>query len=170
MAERQLDWELGDDRIVLRADGRAVYDDSLDHWENAVLRLLTIDDQLGRAWCEAAARELHAAAPREMSGADVLAGLGAAWREVKPAPVEDDRALLDRARAHDPALSVVWATSLPHDAGAAVVGPANHGRLVEASTGRCFDAPPMEYEEEYFEGGVDGLGYGAYEQQYDWRM
>lgn len=166
-------WRITDDVVALDFDGSTAFEDSSDHWYNGVLRLLSLDDETARSWCEATAsrsRAEHGVTPGLLSTPAFAEVLAESWRQVRPASraASQDEVLL-RARKHGPT-DQVFATALPHDASAAVVGDSDpaHGRLVDAATGQLLEAPA--YEETYFEGNVDGVGYGAYEAQADWRM
>jgi 2-polyprenyl-3-methyl-5-hydroxy-6-metoxy-1,4-benzoquinol methylase len=66
----------------------------------------------------------------------------------------------------------IWASSIGADTTVAVIGNGflQHGVLVTTAGGVPRISPPPAYEEQYFEGEVDSLGYGKYLEQYDWRM
>lgn len=175
MGSLELEWIDEADKVTLRAGDEVAFSDSLDHWRNAFLRLLNLTDEDARGWCESAAMRARAVLERslfDLPYTNLVEILKASWTERRPTKSTDAQTLLDRMRIVDPSVDVVWATSLPHDETAGVVGssaPA-HGRLFDTERGDFFKSRPVVYEEEYFDGGVEGLGYGASHAQSDWRM
>jgi SAM-dependent methyltransferase len=173
MPSPDLEWKVDGDSVVLACDGSIGFADSFDHWENGLLRLLGISDSDARAWCEEAARisvERYGRVPSALAYEPFVDAVGDAWRRCFPPPEIDADALLRAARRHNANFSSVWAVSLPHGEGAAVVGTDDpeHGQLVDVATGALIAA--ASYEEDYFEGEVEGLGYGSYSRQGDWRL
>ena len=150
---------------VASPEGTIVYEDSRDHFENGVLRLLGLSDGEFARWLEAA----------EAAGeSDLLAALAAGFRTVRPGPATPDGA----GRPVDPGpageAGRIWHASIAESPGhgfaldlegtfAWLVRPDGEGFRREVQ-------PPV-YEETYFEDAAPGTGgYGSYGDQAPWRM
>ena len=169
----KLEWVSDDVQVRLLADGQPAFQGSADHWGNAFLRLLNISDEDGRKFCESVATwsaEERGCPPSELSEVDFYAALQHGWSVAAGGQVEDPE-LLKRTQSWNGSLDTVWATRIAGNDDIAVVGQVSpaHGWLVDVDSGQTVREIPVEYEEEYFEGSVKGLGYGSYADQYDWR-
>ena len=165
-------WSRTDNSIECHADGRMLFSDTVDHWDNGVRRLLDFDETRGRTWVEgvlsAAARpfpdcdaEEKIAALRR--GTHEFYGIGDAAESWSA----DDRAGID---VFGLKADRQWVRGIGREMGVEVIGPGRieHGMLVDRATRQPAKAPI--YEEQYFEGKTHGLGYGNYLAQTDWRM
>ena len=161
MPPPDLQWQNDDASVVLTGNGEVGFSDTRDHWENGVIRLLGISDADARAWCEEVMRvsfERYSRSPQALGYEAFVDAVGSGWRRCFPSPAIDSDALLLAAQRHNPSFTSVWADALAHEDGAAVVGTDDpeHGRLVDATSGALVE--PAEYEEEYFEGEIEGVG------------
>lgn len=150
---------------VASPDGTIAYEDSRDHFENGVLRLLGLTGDDFARWLAAA----------ERSGAgDLLASLAAGFREIRPdppAPAVDGRPV-DAGPSGEPGR--IWHAAIAENPGVGFALDAQ-GTLAwlvrpEGDGFRREVAPPV-YEESYFEDAAAGTGgYGSYGEQAPWRM
>jgi 2-polyprenyl-3-methyl-5-hydroxy-6-metoxy-1,4-benzoquinol methylase len=143
--------------------GELGYSDSLDHFENGLLRLMNLDRAQFMRWLELAE---HA------DGCDTLERLRDGWSQLRtvprahtPGPVGCGPAGLEGRMWHE-----AIAESPSH--GVAVCDEARHGWLVRWDGERwARETEPPRYEEEYFEGDkLHAGGYGEYAAQADWRL
>jgi 2-polyprenyl-3-methyl-5-hydroxy-6-metoxy-1,4-benzoquinol methylase len=163
-------WIRTNDRIVCQREGWAFFSDTVDHWDNAVRRLLNFDEARGRAWVESVIDALpeRGASPVELilalkQGTCAFYGPVAEtepWNVMEYASLDVFGRQVDRC----------WVRGVGKEPGVEIVGSSEieHGILVERATHR--PAKPPVYEEQYFEGRTHGLGYGNYAAQTDWRM
>jgi 2-polyprenyl-3-methyl-5-hydroxy-6-metoxy-1,4-benzoquinol methylase len=168
----KIDWSQTADRVECRAGSQALFADTVDHWKNAVQRLLDFDEERARRWVEGVV--MATAGPFSEAGAEEkITALRAGTRRFLGLAEEPDTAPTEEYEG----LSVFglpvdrrWVRGVGQALGAEVVGPAaiTHGILVDRGTRR--PAQPPVYEEQYFEGQTHGLGYGNYLAQSDWRM
>lgn len=165
-------WTRTKENIVCERDGVVWFSDTVDHWDNAVRRLLNFDEARGQAWVEQVLRSLPRPTP-ECAAAEVIAALESGtrsfykigqdtepWAPARYAELDVFGSRVDRR----------WTDGVGMDVGFEIVGSNDleHGVLVSRETRR--PAKPPVYEEQYFEGKTHGLGYGNYVAQTDWRM
>lgn len=176
-AESALIWTEQAGRLRAAGEGLTVFDDSVDHWDNGVLRLMQWSQEQGRAFVETAL--MHAGGAKAWSAMGVeekLTALGGAARQWAPEPSESlawSTADLKGAQALGRALDKYWTRAIAGNAQWAMAGTATpaHGLLLaRAADGKAVAAHAPVYEEAYFEGGQGGYGYGKLEAQSDWRM
>ena len=171
-------WTQDDAAVVRRnADGSIFFEDSLDHWDNALVRLSGFHDAALKAWIEAAQERTAAVGARRLS--DLPAGAQSSI--LRHAAVETlgvaheaniDRECVDgRAGALGHAPTTIYADRIP-GTDYAVVGPpgAVLGWLVDIDTLEPPQGETVEYEEDYFEGSGEREGYGEYLNQQGWRL
>ena len=171
-------WQRSVDRITCVANGGdVIFDDSVDHWQNAVCRLLGWNDDTVRAWIEASV----AAAPagRKFSSLCVdekITALATGARCLFDGRSESASGLEPQTFAGlnvlDQTVDRIWVRGMRDDPGVAVVGSGalGHGILVRTPENGGGAVPPTVYEEDYFEGGIHGTGYGDYRAQMAWRL
>lgn len=145
--------------------GIVVYEDSVDHFENALLRLMNLDRAMFDRWLTLA----------EEAEGDVLARLSAAWRELKPlARPEGVPATGASAVGPHGEVGRLWHAAIAESpAFGVVVDSAGELGWLARWDGRSFvrETEPPVYEEEYFEGDkLQAGGYGAYTEQAGWRL
>ena len=140
------------------------YDDSVDHFENGLLRLLNLSRVEFERWLELA----------EAAEGELLKRLTTGWRQLRPAPEAvgppsgpvGPGPLGMSGRIWHPAIaeSPAWGTAISDDDA--------HAWLVRWDGERwTYEREPPEYEEEYFEGDkLQAGGYGDYTAQADWRL
>jgi 2-polyprenyl-3-methyl-5-hydroxy-6-metoxy-1,4-benzoquinol methylase len=146
--------------VELTSPGGAIsYQDTLDHFENGLLRLLNLDQPEFERWLELAEHE----------DGDLVERLGRAWQRLRPfsppegipaaAPV-DEGELLHASIVESPGYGIGRS---PSEA---------IGWLVRWDSGRfARELSPPDYEEEYFEGDkLSAGGYGDYAGQAGWRL
>jgi 2-polyprenyl-3-methyl-5-hydroxy-6-metoxy-1,4-benzoquinol methylase len=149
-----------------------VFEDTVEHWQNAVLRLLNLTDPAGRAWVEAVAAEAMAEGSEPFScrtPEERLRILERAWpHSAGPSPSLGDCSL----RALGAPVDTTWFSAIQNDSSARVVGSRarRHGVLSELRDGRWELVKPPPYEEAYFEGSAPGVGYQGYREQGSWRL
>jgi 2-polyprenyl-3-methyl-5-hydroxy-6-metoxy-1,4-benzoquinol methylase len=145
-----------------------VFADSLEHWREAVLRLLNLSDPAGRVWVEAVAAE----AEKHLKE-DALDTLRRASARIFPRHPGNTLPLAGQSTLpFDAAIDHVWYRGMGRDPNFCVVGSRafQHGVLAQCVDGRWSLVKPLPYEEEYFEGNKSGLGYGSYRAQAGWRL
>jgi SAM-dependent methyltransferase len=165
-------WSCTDTVVECRAGERVLFSDTVDHWNNAVRRLLDFDEARARAWVES----VLSAAPRSFPDCDAEEKIAALCQGTQRFFAIESAA--EAWNASDYAgLNVFglkadrrWVHGVGRELGVELIGPASieHGMLVERATRQPAKAPI--YEEQYFEGKTHGLGYGNYLGQSDWRM
>jgi 2-polyprenyl-3-methyl-5-hydroxy-6-metoxy-1,4-benzoquinol methylase len=144
--------------------GSIRYEDSRDHFENGLLRLLGFDLSTFEAWLEASERS---------RAGDILTRLREGFAGVRPA--------LTAALDHRPvepgplgARGQLWHPKIAEspDFGVARSEDGAWGWLVREAEGAwAFETSPPEYEESYFEGDAKVAGgYGEYSAQAGWRL
>lgn len=168
----KLDWSQTSDGVECRSGSEVLFADTVDHWKNAVQRLLGFDEGKARGWVEAVVTATNGSFAAA-SAAERIAALRAGTRRFLGIAEEQDAAPANEY----PGLEVFglpvdqrWVRGVGDELGVEVVGPARiaHGILVDRKLGG--PAKPPVYEEQYFEGQTHGLGYGNYLAQSDWRM
>ncbi len=176
-AESALKWSEQDGRLRAVDDGLTVFDDSVEHWTNGVLRLMQWSPEAGRAFVEAALEHAGGSGPWMRSGVEVKIGaLGKAAQQLAPEPSESRAWSADDLKglsALGRGLDKFWTRAITGNAQWALAGttaPAHGLLLARAADGKAGVAQAPVYEEAYFEGGQGGYGYGKLEAQSDWRM
>jgi 2-polyprenyl-3-methyl-5-hydroxy-6-metoxy-1,4-benzoquinol methylase len=159
--------DIAGERVALRSSGGAIgYEDSLDHFENGLLRLMHLDREAFVRWLDLA----------ERSGeTDLLPQLRAGWRALRPlrqpAGVPGDGPV-DPGPGGTPGR--VWLPTIfeTPEYGVGLSDEEQLAWLVRWDGERfARESEPPEYEEEYFEGDqLNAGGYGAYTEQAAWRL
>jgi 2-polyprenyl-3-methyl-5-hydroxy-6-metoxy-1,4-benzoquinol methylase len=164
-------WQTDDTGVRYLHGGAVLFEDTLDHWQNAILRLLALDDANARCWVET----VITSAPRSWAESDDLtraSAIAAGTRKYYGwADVDDWKAAgYTGVDALGATVDRLFIRGIMRDDSVEIVGNSvlGHGILVSRTTRRPL-APPV-YEEQYFEGNEHGLGYGNYHGQTDWRM
>lgn len=175
--EAALVW--GEDAGRLRAKQGAwtVFDDSAEHWSQGVLRLMQWSEAEGRGFVEAAVLEAGGAgAWAQAAYPEKVGALSRAGAKAWPEPAASANWSASDLKALRPLgrdLDTYWTRALAADASLAVAGtlaPAHGVLLQRTAQGSVALAEAPAYEEEYFEGGQGGYGYGQLEAQSGWRM
>ncbi len=145
--------------------GRITFHDSEDHFHNALLRLLNLDEAEFLEWLERADR----------ADGDLLLQLATGWQELRPLEIPE----FDHGRESECASpwgapgTVLHATlAESRENGIAISADATIGWLIAWHEGRPerVTDPPL-YEEDYFEGDLAiAGGYGSYSEQAGWRL
>lgn len=169
-----LTWTISEDTITARDGDAVVYRDSVDHWKNAVCRLLGLTDDQGRAWVERVATTTRALSGKPFGDTpidDALDVLRVASHAHFAIP---ERApALPKTSGPSGAVADVWyATTMREAPDFAVAGSAKHehGWLVDTRAAHERLVETVDYDESYFEGETHGLGYGKYLEQQGWRL
>jgi 2-polyprenyl-3-methyl-5-hydroxy-6-metoxy-1,4-benzoquinol methylase len=169
-------WFEGEGRVRCEAEGRVLFDDSAEHWREALLRLMCWTPEQCRSFVEESVSA--AGGPAAWAAAATEARLKAMVRAaaaLSPEPAasaswqQQDLVGLEFLGAP---LSKFWTRALGGNAALALAGtdqPA-HGVLLRRADGRAHPAAAPIYEEEYFEGSQDGYGYGKLREQSGWRL
>jgi 2-polyprenyl-3-methyl-5-hydroxy-6-metoxy-1,4-benzoquinol methylase len=173
----EMHWISDQDRVVCRGDRGVVFEDTAEHWREAVLRLLNLTEETGQAWVEAVADEAQdhsEIAFLDQSPDQRIEILARASRRTFPSPAPGNIALdLDPAiRVLGTPLDQVWCRGLRDDPAYAIVGNRDiqHGILMQLRAGVWERVTPIPYEEAYFEGDQIRVGYGGYRAQASWRL
>ena len=172
-----LDWRREEGRVTAGAEGRLVFTDSAEHWDQGVLRLMQWSPDQGRAFVEASVAKAGGPGPWLGAGAAgriraLAAAANEAWPEPPAAKDWAPQALLGFHALGVP-LDRFWTRALAGDASLAMAGSSRleHGLLLRRQEdGPVAVAEAPAYEEAYFEGGQGGYGYGQLEAQSDWRL
>jgi 2-polyprenyl-3-methyl-5-hydroxy-6-metoxy-1,4-benzoquinol methylase len=174
MTSTELEWVSTPDRVACVTPQGAVFDDTAEHWREALLRLLNLSDEQGRAWVESVAALSLAADSRpffDRPPEDRLKVVARASQCVFRCPPGAEFPSL-AATALGAPIDHVWFRGMREDPSYAVVGnrQLQHGILAHQQQGRWQLVKPMPYEEEYFEGNQLGVGYGRCREQAAWRL
>jgi SAM-dependent methyltransferase len=137
--------------------GGIVFDDTRDHFENAVLRL-AVDRETFGAWLDASGRHEGSLEERLRKGHEEVRPRWAARGEERV--FEGQGRVLHAELAENPAFGV------------AVDDARSEGFLIRPEGDRFVrETSPPAYEEAYFEGGTPNAGgYGQYLAQAGWRL
>ncbi len=155
--------------IICRVNGAVEFRDSVQHWNDGVLRLL----ERGEAELFAFVREACMQIVRQNAyGEGVVEILKRSWPTI----------FIPSKEPHDPkppswlsldTHDVTWLTDSVRDTsefGIALSPKSNHAWLAHRTNGMPAGLESVSYELEYFEGGQKGVGYGSYSDQVGWRM
>jgi 2-polyprenyl-3-methyl-5-hydroxy-6-metoxy-1,4-benzoquinol methylase len=141
------------------------YEDTQDHFENGLLRLMHLSREEFDRWVELA----------EAEDGDLLSRLRAAWSALRPFAPPDGVPASGPVGAGPAELAGrLWHPAMfeTPSYGVAVSDAESLGWLVHWD-GSAFvrEVSPPEYEEDYFEGDqLSAGGYGAYTEQAGWRL
>jgi 2-polyprenyl-3-methyl-5-hydroxy-6-metoxy-1,4-benzoquinol methylase len=170
-------WQQDGSNIEYRLDGVTYFRDSLDHWSNAIQRLLEIDDARARDWVEAVSQASKAKHGRPLSDVNLEDGVSTL---VAGSAVQFPQVKLDVASfagaVRGPeciaAADVLWSGAIGDDESLAMIGSSQdaHAWQVEATTLQPRDWGDDFYEEEYFQGDESRIGYTDYLAQQGWRL
>ncbi len=143
--------------------GELCYDDTRDHFENGLLRLMNLSQEDFERWLELAERS------RESS---TLARLRDGWALLRPPPQAPAHGPLGRGPRELEGRLWHGAIAETPSHGVAVSDTARHAWLVHWDGERFVrETQPPSYEEEYFEGDkLEAGGYGDYTAQSGWRL
>ena len=163
-----LDWIENEHSISLCYEKEIFFEDSKDHFENAVLRLLDVSQERFKEFVESVVYQIDQS-PR----IDYLQAFQQAWgtlhllSESLPMTV----ALPNWLETSDD--HTKWLTNNVRDDSnfGIVLSPSSrHAWLGNTSTGQTATVEDGAYGENYFEGGLADLGYGSYLDQSAWRL
>jgi 2-polyprenyl-3-methyl-5-hydroxy-6-metoxy-1,4-benzoquinol methylase len=142
--------------------GEIRYEDSLDHFENGVLRLLDLDRAAFEQWL----------ALSEPASGNLFERLRSGFAALRPAPLADAGGEVEPGPGG--ARGYVWHAAIPAfpSWGVARSDDAALGWLVRREGSDWVrEREPPEYEDAYYEGDPAAAGgYGGYASQSDWRI
>lgn len=145
--------------------GGLCYEDTLDHHENGLLRLMNLREDEFERWLELAGRS---------PGPGMLERLRDGWEQLRPPPPSPPPASGPVARGPLGLTGRLWHAAIAEapSHGVAVSDVARHGWLVRWDGERFVrETQPPSYEQEYFEGEkLEAGGYGDYTAQAGWRL
>jgi 2-polyprenyl-3-methyl-5-hydroxy-6-metoxy-1,4-benzoquinol methylase len=153
--------------VSLTAPGGALrYTDTREHFENGLLRLMSISCEEFRRWLALAGRSERPT---------VTARLGEGWEALRPPPLAPGgRTSAPVGPGPGGLEGRVWHGAIAETPthGVAISDAARHGWLVRFDGERYVrETAPPPYEEEYFEGDRRRAGgYGDYTAQAPWRL
>lgn len=150
--------------------------DTEEHFDTALCRLLGLEqyaaDRFVLRWLEISSESGSKDAPVPLDV--ILSEIAAAWSSVS-SRVDASRALPgEEITLAGQSLSAdhLWASAIADADDFMMVGtaaaPFSHAWLVHAETGKRAGTPL--YEEDYFEGEIERVGYGSYAEQAGWRI
>jgi 2-polyprenyl-3-methyl-5-hydroxy-6-metoxy-1,4-benzoquinol methylase len=161
-------WTTTDSHVFFGSEKNTYFVDSHDHFQNGVLRLLDISENMFKVFVEKVCNRLE-----QDSSLDPIQAMQMSWKSddnsdllnplVPIHPIWFDAAVNDAQ----------WVTSKVRDDakhGLAYSKALRHGWLCNTSTGKSAGLEDVHYEEEYFEGGLSAVGYGSYLEQSAWRL
>lgn len=161
-------WETTQTHIKLKINNSYYFEDTLDHWQNGILRLLNLDDKEARAWISS-----------------IIEGNKRNWLEMS---YEEKYSRLIKATRYYfnlkkyappkkyPPFKILGSKINK------IYGEINFKNKKTLIAGNDFvkhailltndgkKVSPLKYEENYFEGKIDKLGYGDYLKQQQWRI
>jgi 2-polyprenyl-3-methyl-5-hydroxy-6-metoxy-1,4-benzoquinol methylase len=167
-----VEWTENGHQLVCSNGQGIVFQDSIEHWREAFLRLLNFTEEQGRAWVERVAIEASCCGEEPFlerspqARIAVLERAGGVSNEssfrISGLPVSVLGSPVDK----------IWFSALRNDTNFRVVGNQGlqHGILVTMQEGSWQPVRPIPYEENYFEGNQAGVGYGACNAQTGWRL
>jgi 2-polyprenyl-3-methyl-5-hydroxy-6-metoxy-1,4-benzoquinol methylase len=170
--ESEIQWTRTETSLICTSPAGRIFEDTVEHWQNGVLRLLNLTEETGRAWVEAVAAEALAESPEPFlcrPPEDRIRILERAWqRSAGSRPSLTGYSF----RALSAPVDTTWFSAIRNDSSVRVVGSKArlHGVLAEFRDGHWELVKPAPYEEEYFEGSEHGVGYQGYRQQGSWRL
>ena len=173
-----VEWHCGAEEIACTLSGTAVFRDRRDHWEQGVLRLLGLTETAGRAWVENVAVQCAETKGRPLAACsaeeklDVLSSVSHRHFAGTPLSLTPPPAGTRHLTALGRPVDCQWVSQIRDYPTLAVVGNRELRLAVlvqqDASGWSCVQA--AEYDENYFEGNVEGVGYGSYTAQGTWRF
>lgn len=175
--ESTYQWKESDKTITYLSGETVVFEDTLDHWNNGVRRLLHLSPEAAKQWVETSVAMGSAQGKSfdQLTTGERVAAIKAAWAKLYPySVVVMDEQLVGKARqsvcGHK--ADKVFANNIGPDTEYALVGcsQCQHAWLVDAKDPGKELSDLVSYEEDYFEGGKKGLGYGNYLDQEQWRL
>jgi 2-polyprenyl-3-methyl-5-hydroxy-6-metoxy-1,4-benzoquinol methylase len=148
---------------ICSPDGTLRYEDTREHFENGLLRLMNIDEDEFGLWLQLAQRSRERGA---------LERLREGWALLRPPPPSPAPGPVDFGP--DGIAGRLWHGSIAETPsyGVAISDAARHGWLVRWDGERfARETKPPPYEQEYFEGDkLQAGGYGDYTAQAGWRL
>lgn len=163
-----LDWVESEHSISLYHKKEIFFEDSNDHFQNAVLRLLDVTPEVFKEFVESVAIRIN-----HSQDTGYLLALQQAWGTLSPlqetlprfvtqpiwlTPYDDTSKWLTNKVRDDSNFGIV------HSPGS------RHAWLSNTSTGQVATVEDVVYEQNYFEGGISDVGYGSYLEQAPWRL
>ena len=173
----EIQWIDNRNRVACAGARGVVFEDTGEHWREAVLRLLNLTDETGQAWVESVAAEAQEHSDIAFfdqppdKRVEILAR--ASRRTFNGPPSLDIRLPLHSSiQALGTPLNQLWFRGLRDDPTFAVIGnrETQHGVLVQFDNNAWRLVTPIPYEENYFEGDQLRVGYGGYRAQATWRL
>lgn len=156
-------------RVVCRVDGISEFHDSVEHWNDAVLRLLEQDEAVLSNFIRNVCLQL---VNEGACGEDVIRILRENWRretDVSQVMPQAQRPSWLPLNLND----ATWLTESVRDStefGMAYSPNSDHAWLSHRESGVPASTESLAYEFEYFEGDKKGIGYGSYANQASWRI
>ena len=130
-----------------------LFEDTIDHWQNGICRLLKLNDQTVRDWIE------YCLNFSEHMNAVELIRASNKFFDCNPLKINKKNEL------------IIYASSVEDDETVCIAGSLDekHAKLLDVNTGSLAAAP--EYSEDYFQHGTNARkGYGNLFAQSDWRI
>jgi hypothetical protein len=171
-------WSFSRSRVVCRVKGKEGFVDSQDHWQNAVLRLLDLDQTKAMKWVEKVlasgckeGRVPWVLLPPEQRVRALIKGTAEFYGLTKGRK-RFKGFRFSRYKILGESIDQVWVSRGGMDKTIGIVGNRSlgHGIAVHSRGREPLLLTPCDYEENYFENNIQGLGYGSYSSQESWRM
>ena len=173
-------WQTGKSLIECRVGQTVLFSDTLHHYNSAVLRLPHQTDQEAKNWLEESFKVAEQKSKQSNSFKSLpldqkVSALKLGFEKVNlKAKVKQNTKFFQKAfvGACGHKANYIYANMVDQNEEYAVVGCTlcEYGWLVDAKKPQKSLKDTVDYEEEYFEGGTEGLGYGHYLQQESWRV
>ena len=153
--------------VQVQKEGKVLFHDSLDHYSNGIVRLLGVPEVELEGFIKMAAVELEFSENLEYESWIKI--LSECWSSSFPATIKS--VATEKILLGEPAARFISKQMLRFRASSkeAIIHDQelDYGRLVDANTLDPINAT-TEYEEDYFTGGVERVGYGNMDSQ-EWR-
>jgi 2-polyprenyl-3-methyl-5-hydroxy-6-metoxy-1,4-benzoquinol methylase len=160
-------WEINKTHIKLKINNSYYFEDTLDHWQNGILRLLNLNDKEAKAWISFIIRGNKNWL--EMSYEEKYFRLIKATRNyfnlkesVQPKKYPSFKVLGSK-------INMIYG-EINFKNNRALIAGNNFVKHAVLLTNDGKKVSPLKYEENYFEGKIDKLGYGDYLKQQQWRI
>lgn len=171
-------WQERSGLIECYQDGEVAFSDTVDHWINAVCRLLNLSDREAKDWVCSVLHEAKCFYGRSFFCLDFLQKLEilrkASHRffkvSIKTAFPLATGSRMSGYCGHEP--DTEWASYIGNDPHYAVIGCSKcaYGWLLSGDNPIQNTKENIVYNQEYFEGQKQHVGYGDYKKQLPWRI
>lgn len=177
VAETKTSWQQNKKYIKFTQGDKVIFSDTRDHWENAVCRLLKLDEEKAKSWVEKISetclvlfREPFYNVGDKGKIAALIEGTKRFFN-IKEAD-KVNKSILGGKGPCGHVSMLVYEENIHDNNKYGVVGcsECQHGWLIDLQSPLNRITNVVSYGYEYFEGDDTNLGYGNYLKQEDWRI